>query len=227
MHIIKFKERLRRGIAPGRLAPFIGGGSMTRTIQYMILGYLSGSVLYARVVAGLLGKRGIYAGSKDQNPGTANAFTYGGFLCGLGTLLGDLFKGAVPVWLFLRKGSAAPSLALSLVIAAPVFGHAFPVFFRFQGGKGIAVTFGCLIGLFPQWRPLILFIGAFLLFSLVIRVTPHFQRTVFSYLLTLVCLFLTRQAAGIRLGFLLITAIVCLRMHMSKEPREDMLVRLF
>ena len=200
---------------------------MIRMIEYMILGYLSGSVLYARVFSRLLGKDHIYDRSKDRNPGTANAFTYGGFWCGLGTLLGDLLKGAVPVWLYLRGASSSPSLALALVAAAPVFGHAFPVFYRFQGGKGIAATFGCLLGLLPVWQPLALFIGAFLLFSLVIRITPHFQRTIFSYLLTLLCMLLTKQRPEIILGFLLITAIVCLRMHMSKEPRESMLVRLF
>ena len=200
---------------------------MIRMIEYMILGYLSGSVLYARVFSSLLGKDHIYDRSKDRNPGTANAFTYGGFWCGLGTLLGDLLKGAVPVRLYLRGASSSPSLALALVAAAPVFGHAFPVFYRFQGGKGIAATFGCLLGLLPVWQPLALFIGAFLLFSLVIRITPHFQRTIFSYLLTLLCMLLTKQRPEIILGFLLITAIVCLRMHMSKEPRESMLVRLF
>ena len=200
---------------------------MMRMIEYMILGYLSGSVLYARVFSQMLGKDHIYERSRDRNPGTANAFTYGGFWCGLGTLLGDLLKGAVPVWLYLRGASSSPSLALALVAAAPVFGHAFPVFYRFQGGKGIAATFGCLLGLLPVWQPLALFIGAFLLFSLVIRITPHFQRTIFSYLLTLICMLLTKQRPEIILGFLLITAIVCLRMHMSKEPRESMLVRLF
>ena len=200
---------------------------MIRMIEYMILGYLSGSVLYARVFSRLLGKDNIYEQSKDCNPGTANAFTYGGFWCGAGTLLGDLLKGAVPVWLYLRGASGAPTLALALVVAAPVFGHAFPVFYRFQGGKGIAVTFGCLLGLLPVWQPLALFIGAFLLFSLVIRITPHFQRTIFSYLLTLICMLLTKQRPEIILGFLLITAIVGLRMHMSKEPREGLLVRLF
>ena len=38
---------------------------------------------------------------------------------------------------------------------------------------------------------------------------------------------LTGQRPEIILGFLLITSIVCLRMHMSKEQREGLLVRLF
>ena len=100
---------------------------MTKTFYYILLGYLSGSVLFARVSAGLAGKD-ILAGSKDGNPGTANAFQLGGFRCGMDTLLGDLFKGFFPVWLFLRAPESSPTLALALVLAAPVVGHAVPVF---------------------------------------------------------------------------------------------------
>lgn len=200
---------------------------MTRAFFFVTLGYLSGSVLYARVFSRLVGKD-ILGKSKDENPGTSNAFQYGGFFCGLGTLLGDLFKGFFPVWLFLLGPEAltAPPLALSLVTAAPVVGHAFPVFYGFQGGKGIAVTFGCLLGLLPCWGPLAFFVGSFLFFSLVVRITPHFQRTIAAYLAALVCLVLSGQPNEIILGFFLIACVVCLRLHMSKEPREAMQVQL-
>ena len=175
---------------------------MTRFLFFITLGYLSGSVLFARIFAGLMGKD-ILGNSKDENPGTSNAFQYGGFFCGMGTLLGDLFKGFLPVWLFLRGEDPAPALALSLVMAAPVVGHAFPVFYGFRGGKGIAVSFGCLLGLLPQWQPLGSFIGSFLFFSLVVRISPHFQRTIAAYLGGLLCIALTRQSLPVLLGFLL------------------------
>ena len=107
-----------------------------------------------------------------------------------------------------------------------MLGHAFPVFYGFRGGKGIAVTFGCLLGLLPVWPPFAIFVGAFLFFSLVVRITPHFQRTIAAYLVALLCLALTRQPQGITLGFCLIACIVCLRMHLSKEPREAMQIQL-
>ena len=198
---------------------------MRRALFFTAFGYLTGSILFARLLAALTGKE-IIAQSKDENPGTANAFQYGGFLCGMGTLLGDLCKGFLPVWLFLLEPEAAPPLALSLVTAAPVLGHAFPVFYGFRGGKGIAVTFGCLLGLLPVWPPFAIFVGAFLFFSLVVRITPHFQRTIAAYLVALLCLALTRQTQGITLGFCLIACIVCLRMHLSKEPREAMQIQL-
>ena len=105
-------------------------------------------------------------------------------------------------------------------------GHAFPVFYGFRGGKGIAVTFGVLCGLFPAWQPFIIFAGAFLFFSLVVRITPHFQRTIAAYLSAMVCLLLTSQPKAVELGFSLVTAVVCLRLHKSKEPREAMEVKL-
>lgn len=198
---------------------------MTGAVFFMVLGYLSGSILFARVFSGLFGKE-IVQVSRDENPGAANAFQYGGFLCGACTLAGDLLKGFLPVWLYVRHSGGAPELALSLVLAAPVAGHAFPVFWGFRGGKGIAVSFGCLLGLMPVWQPFAFFVGSFLFFSLVVRVTPHFQRTIISYLAALCCMALTHQPRAVVLGFTLIACVVCLRMHMSKEPRQAMQVQL-
>ena len=63
-------------------------------------------------------------------------------------------------------------------------------------------------------------------FSLVVRITPHFQRTIAAYLSAMVCLLLTSQPKAVELGFSLVTAVVCLRLHKSKEPREAMEVKL-
>lgn len=200
---------------------------MTRALFFSVCGYLSGSMLFAFAWARLLGKE-ILAKSKDENPGATNAFRYGGFLCGAGTLAGDLLKGFLPVWLFLNgpDSGSSPTLALALIIAAPVVGHAFSVYHNFRGGKGIAVTFGVLLGLLPHWQPFAVFAGAFIFFSLVIKVTPHFQRTIFSYLAALVCLILGAQPREMVLGFFLICCVVGLRLHMSKEPREAMQIQL-
>lgn len=194
---------------------------MTKALFFTVLGYLSGSVLFARVWAGLTGKE-IMEQSKDENPGASNAFRYGGFLCGMGTLAGDLLKGFLPVWLYLRAPEGSPALALALVVSAPVVGHVFPVYHGFRGGKGIATTFGVLLGLMPGWQPLAIFAGAFLFFSLVVKITPHFQRTIVSYVAALVSLAVSGQPGEVVLGFFLICCVVCLRLHRSKEPREAM-----
>ncbi len=201
---------------------------MELRIFFTVAGYLSGSVLFARVFAKLMGKPEIVTGSKDANPGTSNAFQYGGFLCGVLTLLGDLAKGFVPVYCFLRLGGdfGQWSLLSAAVLIAPVLGHAFPVFFRFQGGKGIAVTFGCLLGLFPDLTPALTLAICFIAFSVVVRVKSHFHRTVVTYIVTLLCLMCFDCAAGILLGFFGMTVIVLTRLHMSKEAREKFEVKL-
>lgn len=201
---------------------------MENRIFFAVIGYLSGSVLFARVYAKLMGKPEIIACSKDGNPGTANAFQYGGFLCGVLTLLGDLAKGFVPVYCFLRLGGNFEQWPLlsAAVLIAPVLGHAFPVFFHFQGGKGIAVTFGCLLGLFPYGTPALTLAFCFILFSVVVRVKTHFHRTVVTYVVTLICLVCFGCPESILLAFFAITAIVLTRLHISKEEREKFEVKL-
>lgn len=193
-------------------------------LYYVLAGYLSGSVLYARVLCRLFGGEQQLLDSKDANPGTTNAFACGGFLCGVLTLMGDLLKGILPVWAYVRSGQAITPVSLALVLAAPVVGHAFPCFYGFHGGKGIAVSFGCLLGLVPLWAPVVLFAACFVFFSVVVRITPHFQRTAITYFTTLILLALTRQPSGVALGYLLISVTVGLRLHLSKEPREHIQV---
>ena len=193
-------------------------------LYYVLAGYLSGSVLYARVLCRLFGGEQQLLDSKDANPGTTNAFACGGFLCGVLTLMGDLLKGILPVWAYVRSGQAITPVSLALVLAAPVVGHAFPCFYGFHGGKGIAVSFGCLLGLVPLWAPVVLFAACFVFFSVVVRITPHFQRTAITYFTTLILLALTHQPSGVALGYLLISVAVGLRLHLSKEPREHIQV---
>lgn len=199
---------------------------MERAIWFALMGYLSGSVLFARLAAGLFDKQEIIRESKDANPGAANAFQYGGFFCGLFVVCGDLLKGFWPVCAYRSGGGVdqAPLLT-ALVLAAPVLGHAFPLFFRFRGGKGIAVTFGCLLGLLPLWKPLAVFVLAFLFFSLILRITSHFYRTAVTYLVTALVLLPLRCPPGVLLGYGLIAAVVLLRLHMSREVRPKLEVK--
>ena len=197
-------------------------------ILYTVTGYLAGSILFARLTATLMGKEELLTRSKDQNPGTANAFLYGGFACGVLTLLGDLLKGGLPVFLYLQKAGmpAVASPLFALVLVAPVLGHIYSVFYHFQGGKGIAVTFGVLLGLYPVGIPVLTLAFFFLFFSLIIRVSPHFQRTIVTYISTAIVLLLLKVPVGVSLGFVVITAAVCLHMHASKEEREKVRIQL-
>lgn len=205
-----------------------GGEGVDPVILFTVLGYLSGSILYARVFTRLFGKGDIIGRSKDRNPGAANAFSYGGFWCGALTLLCDLAKGFIPVFCFTHYACPGyierPGAALAL--AAPVVGHDFSVFYRFRGGKGIAVTFGVLLGLFPLWKPAALLAALFIFFSLGFQIVPHLQRTFVSYVGMLAGTLLWVEPKPVRLAVALIVATVLLRLHTSVEEREKFEVKL-
>ena len=199
-----------------------------REIGFLIAGYLSGNILYAKVFGLLLVHKDITAGTRDGNPGTANAFQHGGLVCGTMTLICELLKGFLPVYLYLQGRSPAECPAIfALILAVPVMGHAFPIFYGFHGGKGIAVSFGCLLGLYRSywlWAALLLAVP-FLFFSLILCVTPHFYRTVWTYISSSLLVFLL-PAKTVWVGMLMISGIVLLRLHLSTEVREEMQVRI-
>ena len=199
---------------------------MVKPLLFSLIGYLCGSILFANLFSKVFRKENILEQSKDHNPGAANAYHYGGFWCGTCTLCGDLLKGFIPIFLFtLFIPIHEMNIKYAIVLASPVIGHAFPIFNRLKGGKGIAVTFGCLLGLLPYALPVLLFASVFIFFSVLIKISPHFYRTIFAYIATLIFLGLMKTEIVICVGFFIITLIVCLRLHLSKEEREKLKVR--
>ncbi|MGH7833336.1 MAG: glycerol-3-phosphate 1-O-acyltransferase PlsY [Candidatus Binatia bacterium] len=114
-------------------------------VLLILFAYLSGSI----PVGYLLGRRsGVdvrQAGS--GNIGATNVARVAGRTQGAFTLLGDAAKGLIPVVLSSYLGF---SLEVSVLAgAAALLGHLFPLFLRFQGGKGVATALGVLIWLAP------------------------------------------------------------------------------
>lgn len=203
---------------------------MRQILMFTILGYLSGSVLYARIWSRVFQKDDIIEKSEDKNPGVANAFKYGGFWCGCLTLVCDLLKGILPVHFYIEHASGVVQngIGLAFVLAAPVVGHVFSVFHHFQGGKGITVTFGVLTGLYPFAVPFWIMVASFIFFSLIIRITPHYYRTIVAYVcawagIVLCCI---QEMVSICIGFTIISGAVLIRMHKSTEQVEKMKVGL-
>ena len=77
----------------------------------------------------------------DGNPGGANVWKASGSGWGITAILLDSLKGLIPVALALYLGGVA-GWWLLLVSIAPVVGHVFSPFLKFQGGKALATTFG-------------------------------------------------------------------------------------
>ena len=195
-------------------------------LPYILLGYISGSLLWSKFFCGLFAKEDITAVSPDGNPGTSNAFRYGGFWCGCLTLCFDLLKGFLPVMLYCRSVAVFPSFGLALVLAAPVIGHTHSVFHGFRGGKGIAVTFGCLLGLAPDLRPALVLAVLFILFSVVVKISPHYYRTLATYIAAIPVMFTVVRTGAVRLGFLFIAQTVILKLWSSKEEKEKLEVKI-
>ena len=112
---------------------------MTAVI-FILAAYLLGSVSFAIVVSKLfrLDDPRTYG---SQNPGATNVLRSGNKLAAVITLLGD----CVGLNESLQLGDAV----IAGVALAVFAGHLWPVFFRFQGGKGVATALGVLLGLNP------------------------------------------------------------------------------
>ena len=199
---------------------------MRKIIFYMLGGYLFGSLLIAKYFGYLFTKQDITRDSIDGNPGAANAFHNGGFWCGFLTLCADLMKGFLPVFFYQKIAADCPPIGLAFVLAAPVVGHAFSVFHRFHGGKGIAVSFGCLLGLFPDLRPALILAVVFLLFSLVGRISPHYYRTLVTYIVTVFLMPVLIHDFRVAMGFFLIAGIVVWKLFVSTEEKGKCEVRI-
>lgn len=115
-----------------------------QTALCVLAGYLIGSISFAVVVSRLMRLPDPRSyGSK--NPGATNVLRTGSKVAAVLTLIGDAAKGGVAV---LLAPPFTPELAL--VGLAAFLGHLYPVFHRFQGGKGVATAAGVLLAL--DWR---------------------------------------------------------------------------
>lgn len=115
-----------------------------------VLAYLIGSVSFAVVVSRVMGLSDPRSYG-SHNPGATNVLRSGNKLAALLTLLLDGVKGWLPVYAVVQFGAAygLGQGSVALVALAAFLGHVWPVFFRFQGGKGVATAAGVLFGIEP------------------------------------------------------------------------------
>ena len=104
-----------------------------------IAGYLLGSVSSAVVVSRLMNLPDPRS-EGSGNPGATNVLRLGNKVGAGLTLAGDTLKGALPV--LVARWLVDDSLTVALAGAGAFFGHLFPLFFGFKGGKGVATALG-------------------------------------------------------------------------------------
>ena len=112
--------------------------------------YLLGSLSFAVIVSKLMGLNDPRSyGSK--NPGATNVLRSGNKKAAVATLLLDALKGFLPVLIVEHFAFELgfEDTTIAFVGVAALLGHLFPVFFRFQGGKGVATAAGVLLAFEP------------------------------------------------------------------------------
>ena len=108
-----------------------------------VIAYLIGSLSFAVIVSRLFGladPRSYGSG----NPGATNVLRSGNKAAAILTLVFDALKGYIPVAIAVQMG-----LDVTVVTAIGLgafLGHLWPVFFKFEGGKGVATAAGVLLG---------------------------------------------------------------------------------
>lgn len=115
-------------------------------LGFALLGYLSGSMVFAIWITGLV--KGIDVRKSGSGHATAtNTFRQAGLLPGLLVLVLDIAKGFVPTYIAIRFGG--PIWIAALAAGFAVIGHCWPLFAGFHGGMGLATAGGTVFAASP------------------------------------------------------------------------------
>ena len=116
---------------------------------FLLIGYLLGSLPFAVIVSRafcLADPRSFGSG----NPGATNVLRTGNKAAAALTLLGDALKGLAAMWLVRALGGDGIGAAIAGIAA--FFGHVFPVFLRFKGGRAYRRRSACWRASPGNWR---------------------------------------------------------------------------
>ncbi len=120
-----------------------------------VLAYLIGSLSFAVIVSRVFGLNDPRTYGSG-NPGATNVLRSGNKAAAVLTLVFDALKGYVPVALAVASGW--PAAVVSAIGLGAFIGHLWPVFFKFEGGKGVATAAGVLLGFDPALGGLVLLV---------------------------------------------------------------------
>lgn len=176
-------------------------------IAAYLLGSLSGSLLLGRLRGVDIRQHG------SGNAGGTNALRTQGWTFALGTVLVDVGKGALAVWLARRLGTGLAWLPYAAGLAA-VIGHVWPLFHGFRGGKGAGTLVGALLLLWPL--SVAVLVATWLL---VLTVSGYVGLATVLAAASLVPLALATGADALRLGFAIVLALFIVFTHRGNLRR--------
>ena len=139
---------------------------MLEAAALLCFAYLLGSVSSAILLSKIMGfedprKQG------SNNPGATNVLRIAGKKAAFLTLVGDFLKGLLPV--LVAHWLQFDLLLVALTGFAAFVGHCFPVFFRFQGGKGVATAIAATFAF--DWMSGVILGATWLLFAKVFKIS--------------------------------------------------------
>jgi len=137
---------------------------MLINILLIFSAYLLGSISAAIIVCKTLGLSDPRTGGSG-NPGTTNVMRLYGKKAAFLTLVGDIFKGIIPV--LLAKVIVNSEFIIAICGLAAFLGHIFPIYFKFEGGKGVATLIGILFA--THWLLGVSYIITWILTALIFR----------------------------------------------------------
>lgn len=147
---------------------------MITVVILIIASYLIGSISFAMLIAQAHGidLRAVGSGNLGATNLSRACGKKWAYIC----FALDLLKGFIPVFaakiIIIPKSPTPGILSVWLLIgAAAIIGHIFPCFFNFKGGKGVATSFGFVLGIWPYYT--IAGIAAFIIWALVVLTSKY------------------------------------------------------
>lgn len=184
---------------------------MLESIALLIFAYLLGSLSSAILLSKIMGFDDPRT-EGSNNPGATNVLRIAGKKAAFFTLLGDFLKGLIPVLLGHLLGIEL--LWLALTGFAAFTGHCFPLYFRFQGGKGVATAIAVTLAF--DWVAGSILVATWLLVARVFRISS--LAAIISFALLPLVIYWRTGGLSITGVFILLSAILIWR-HRSNIQR--------
>jgi glycerol-3-phosphate acyltransferase PlsY len=184
-------------------------------ISLFIVSYLFGSVPTAYILFKLIRKKDIRT-MGSGNVGALNILRASkSKIMALTVLILDVLKGAVPFYVFSRYFSGDPMVAL-FICCGVVYGHCFPVWLKFKGGRGLATAAGALI----VFEPLVVVFWVIIWLLYFMLIKKHIVANLVATFLMPLVVFLTSHSLfsnNVLLTVLPVFMIIFLR-HLERVP---------
>lgn len=176
----------------------------------IVVPYLLGSVNFALVISKAFYKDDV-RNHGSGNAGMTNMLRTYGKKAAAGTLICDILKAVISVWLGLWLFGEIGAYIAGLFC---VLGHIFPIFFKFKGGKGVATVAAMVLTLNP-----LAFLILFTIFVIVVATTRYISLGSVLCMLLYPALTYTLGGVGFPTLFSFAAAAIVIFMHRSNIKR--------